>query len=62
MTFGRWWLDLDCHLLAAMAGLILLGALVALGVCVARGWSADTRDPSYGIGRILLRHAETDDN
>jgi hypothetical protein len=45
-----------------MAGLILLGALVALGVCVARGWSADTRDPSYGIGRILLRHAETDDN
>jgi hypothetical protein len=36
-----------------MAGLILLAGFVALGIASVLGITADSRDPEYGLGRLL---------
>lgn len=35
------------------AALILLGLIALLGVLSVMGWTVDTRDPEYGLGRVI---------
>jgi hypothetical protein len=41
-----------------MAALIVLGVIALLGVLAVLGWTADSRDPEYSLGRVL-RHRPT---
>ena len=36
-----------------MVALVLLGLIVAAGIAAVCGWLPDTRDPEFGLGRIL---------
>jgi hypothetical protein len=36
-----------------MAALVVLAALIALGIASALGLTADSRDPSYSLGRLI---------
>ena len=38
-----------------MIGIVLLAVLIALGVASSMGWTADSRDPRYGVGLLLRR-------
>lgn len=35
-----------------MVGLFVLAILVVLGIASALGYTVDTRDPEYGLGRV----------
>jgi hypothetical protein len=37
-----------------VAALVFLGLFLVLGVLALLGWTADTRDPDYSLGRLLL--------
>jgi hypothetical protein len=39
--------------------IVMILFLVALGIAAVRGWTADSRDPQYGVG-ALLRYAHKD--
>jgi hypothetical protein len=41
--------------MVVVIGLLVL--LVALGVATVLGWTADTRDPDYSLGRIVAPRA-----
>jgi hypothetical protein len=36
-----------------MAALIFLAFLIALGIASALGWTYDSRDPEFGLGRVI---------
>jgi hypothetical protein len=42
-TLSHWWRDLDVCILTAMAALVILMVLIALGVLAATGHGADSR-------------------
>lgn len=41
------------HAMAAIVVFVLLVA--ALGVAVVKGWTADSRDSEYGLGRVIAQ-------
>jgi hypothetical protein len=45
----------DTGAMVVVIGLLVL--LVALGVATVLGWTADTRDPDYSLGRIVAPRA-----
>jgi hypothetical protein len=45
--------DLDGHKLIAMELLIIFAVLILAGIASAAGWTPDTRDPDYSVGRML---------
>ncbi|HJQ43882.1 MAG TPA: hypothetical protein VJ831_12410 [Jatrophihabitantaceae bacterium] len=36
-----------------MVALVLFGLLLIAGIAGVRGWLPDTRDPEFGLGRII---------
>jgi hypothetical protein len=40
--------------------LFLVAFLIACGLASAMGWTADTRDPDYSLGRIIDPRAASD--
>lgn len=39
--------------------LVILVGLIVSGICAACGWTADSRDPEYSVGRLLLPTSRT---
>jgi hypothetical protein len=37
--------------------LVLIGLFAVLGIAAALGWTPDTRDPEYSLGRVTRPHA-----
>jgi hypothetical protein len=48
---------LDGRTLTAMAAIIVLAILVLIGVVVALGRTADTRDADYSLGKVIAPQA-----
>ena len=40
-----------------MVALFLIALIVALGVAALCGWTADSRDPEYSLGRLIAPRA-----
>jgi hypothetical protein len=37
-----------------MAALVVLLIIIGLGIAAVLGWTADSRDPDYALGKVLL--------
>jgi hypothetical protein len=42
-----------------MAALIFLVIIIAMGVAALLGWTADSRDPEYSLGKVLAPRADS---